>query len=101
MIDAIDFQLPDPRLARAVRKVADATFMRSVDDLAADMLPRIHGYRPHLISNCCLRLRCVEPHRDDWQDPTTKCPRHYRALSVISDAKWVGLAVQYVRERRR
>lgn len=134
MIDTVDFQLPDPRLARAVRRLADDTFMSSVEDLAPEMLPRIPGYRPHLISNCCLRMRCVEPHRDDWQDAATKPPRHYRALfwlfdgclhlqvandyailspgywaffddrlahSVVSRAKWVGLAVQYVRERRR
>jgi hypothetical protein len=134
MIDTVDFQLPDPRLARAVRRLADDTFMSSVEDLAPEMLPRIPGYRPHPVSNCCLRMRCVEPHRDDWQDTATKRPRHYRALfwlfdgclylqvandyailspgywaffddrlahSVVSRAKWVGLAVQYVRERRR
>ena len=133
MIDLVDHRTPDPRLARTVRRLADDTFMRSIEGLAAEMLPQISGYRPHLVSNCCLRMRSVEPHRDDWQDAATKRPRHYRALfwlfdgclhlqvandytilspgywalfddrlahSVISDAKWVGLAVQYVRERK-
>jgi hypothetical protein len=83
MIETVDHRDPDPALLRAVRRRADASFMQSLDDLTPDLLPQIPGYRPHLPSKCCLKMRNVEPHRDDWQDPCAlrgRRPPPYRAM---------------------
>ena len=83
MIETVDHQTPDPALLRAVHRRADASFMQSLDDLTPDLLPQIPGYRPELASNCCLKMRSVEPHRDDWQgNPALRGRRkpEYRAM---------------------
>ncbi len=80
MIELVDHRVTYASLMRAVRKIADSTFMSYLDNLTAEMLPQIPGYRPHLPSNCCLKMRSVEPHRDDWQDTQRTRPRLYRAL---------------------
>jgi len=83
MIETVDHQTPDPALLRAVRRIADDTFAPSLGVLTAEMLPQIPGYRPHLPSNCCLKMRNVEPRRDHWQDPCAlrgRRPPPYRAM---------------------
>lgn len=83
MIFETGTQQPTPAQRRMVREFADDSFTTK---LPSDFgpLPCGLGWRPDITTSVALRMRCVEPHTDEWVG-TGKYPRRYAAVFWVVD----------------
>lgn len=100
MIFATGTQQPTLAQRRTVRELADDSFTRT---LPSDFgpLPCGPSWKPDLTTGVALRMRCVEPHTDDWVG-SGKYPRRYAAVFWLVDMpKFEELFLQVGAEAKR
>jgi hypothetical protein len=70
---------PTPRQRRIVRQIADDSFTRQVPADFGPIPCASDSWVPDLSSMVALRMKCVDPHTDDWVGEGNK-PRRYIAV---------------------
>lgn len=77
-------QQPTPQQKRIVRKIADDSFLRQVPEDFGPVPCASDSWVPDLSSMVALRMKCVDPHTDDWVGEGNK-PRRYIAVFWVVD----------------
>jgi hypothetical protein len=93
MIFETGSQQPTPAQRRTVREIADDSFIRTLPADFGDV-PCGSKWKHDETTGIALRMRCVEPHSDDWVG-TGKQPRRYAAVFwVVEMPKFEDLILQ-------
>ena len=74
---------PTPRQKRIVRQIADDSFTRQVPADFGPVPSTSENWVPDLSSMVALRLKCVDPHVDDWVGEGGCPDKHLAAFWVI------------------
>ena len=83
MIFETGTQHPTPAQRRMVREIADDSFTTTLpQDFGS--VPCGGAWRHDATTGIALRMRCVEPHQDDWVGAGKK-PRRYAAVFWLVD----------------
>ena len=100
MIYHVGNQKPTAHQRRIVRKIADDSFMRDVPDDFGPV-PSVAGWAPDLSSMVALRMKCVDPHTDDWVGNGNKPRRYMAAFWVVDVSGFNDLWIQVGNEAHR
>jgi hypothetical protein len=82
---------PPPIFLRAVSRVADESFGRSVSGDLISNMPEINGWMPAPETNVCLRTKNVHPHEDTFVGDGSR--KNWRNVFWLLDGDlWIQVA---------